>query len=331
MLNYLFATVLIVNLFVTVTYQSSAELGISQGEILKNELSNSVVDSEEQFKFDESFRKEIETYVKKKVELEIIEKLERINLGAEDNEDWKEYSRQHFNIVKHIFDETRSSLTTLIQYSVISISIVFATAAFLIRGEFNNFKQVEDRFRKLTEELSKKNEELLDLKEKSQLLKDELTQELDGISEFKENLKKQYSEVYNFLENEKNIKKKRILWAFEASELEDYGMIENLNKDGFNCIDKCYLDVKNIPFNQKYDMVIYSYKKSDQSKKNLGQIIGFIDSFKKDVPLIVFIYDKEKQVKIPDDQISMLQQYGRFSIATTPSRLQSEFKMLIRE
>ncbi|WAL59850.1 hypothetical protein [Thermocoleostomius sinensis] len=144
-------------------------------------------------------RGEVERYLREKIELEVSNVEKELIFERSESDFWKEYSRQNFNVVKHIFDETRNSLTLI-------FAVAGTVLAFFIRDRFNNFKQVEERFEKLTEEVELKNNELLELKEKTQELKDELTAELAGVEAFKENLKQQYSEVYDFLRAEELVK-----------------------------------------------------------------------------------------------------------------------------
>ena len=322
---------LLVGLLIALPVQPSIALDFEQSQPSKGVSESITVSSEGFDNLNNLIRKEIDSYLKNKIELETAEIEKELSYQYQERSDWKEYSRQHFLIIKHIFDETRNSLTTIIQYSVIGVSIVFAVAAWLIRGELNNFRQVEELFRKITEDVNEKNKELLVLKEKSQSLKDEFAQEIQGIHDFKESLRQQYSEVYEFLEVEKSIKKRAIIWIFERDAQKDYGIIDDLKRDGFSNIDKWCLDTVELPLKQDYDFAIYSYMNFGGSKEKLKNVLSFMNSSQKEIPLIIFIYNEERKVTIPDEEMSMLQKYGRFSIATTPSRFKAEFKTLIRE
>lgn len=308
--------------------EGSIKLSNIEFEITEEELDSSgILENEVQ----DLVRKEIEKYLSGFINSNFNEASTERSIYKNENDAWREYARLHFNTVKHIFDETRNSLTTLIQYSIIGISVVFATAAFLVRGEFNNFKQVEERFQEVTKDVDEKSKELLDIKEKSQRLKDELEQELRGIDDFKESLKRQYSEVYDFIESEKTVKNKNIIWIFEEKNTKNYGIISDLQRDGFENIATWKLGESLVPPKGSHEFAIYSFEGGQEAQEKLKMVIDFAESFEKEIPIIIFIYSEDMRIDIPDSAMGLLRKYGKFSIATTPSRFKSEFKTLIRE
>ena len=272
---------------------------------------------------------EIGEYIENKIQSRLSKIESEIN-KYKTEEDWKEFSRQHFNTVKHIFDETRNSLVSLIQYSLIIISVVFGIAAFLIRGEFTNFKEAQERFRILSEELEKKNKELIELSKESEEIKEKFTIELEGISAYKDELKSEYQEVYNFLETEKKIKNRQVIWIFETDRLQDYGLCESLKKEGYKNIDKWQIESRDDQPEGSYSLIIYSYKGVNGSEENLKKIIEFTQKNNKELPMILFIYSEEEKIRISDADEALLRKYGKYSIVTTPSRFKAEFKTLIR-
>ena len=121
--------ILLVGLLIALPVQLSIALDFEQSQPSKGVSESITVSSEGFDNLNNLIRKEIDSYLKNKIELETAEIEKELSYQYQERSDWKEYSRQHFLIVKHIFDETRNSLTTIIQYSVIGVSIVFAVAA----------------------------------------------------------------------------------------------------------------------------------------------------------------------------------------------------------
>lgn len=279
------------------------------------------------------FEKDIDAYIEKKLKLEGLSRDRFYKFSQDEESIWRDYAREHFNTIKHVFDESKDALITLIKYSITGISIVFTAGVVLLSTQFTNLRQVVERAGLLTEEVESQNAELQTSLKRSRELADELSNELAGINEYKETLKEQYKEVFDFLQGEEKVKEKAVIWIFESERTSDYGMIKNLKNDGFENVDVWHISTAPLPSNRvkTYDLAVYSYVNSEDAYSKVQSLINFLQERDSLIPLIVYIYNKDVQVNIPNEQISILKDYGRYLISTTPTNFKSNFRTLIRE
>jgi hypothetical protein len=284
-----------------------------------------------QNEFDARIRKDISSVTTKLTD--------KINMECNQEFIWKEHSIQHFNTIKHIFDETRISIETLVKYALLIISAVLAIFAVLIGKEYKDFKQIQESFRKSNEdvknkidELNNQAQELEALKKQAQEFQEDLEDELRKTIKLKDDLQNKDKEIYEFLEIQKSIKNTRIVWAFESEDVDDDEMVKELQNNGFkNIYEWKIYDEAVTPSKDKSDFMIYSYTNSANSSERLERLIAFLNSIERKIPLIIYTYNNGKRPNMPREEINMLDAYKNYSLSTTPGNFKSQFNSLILE
>ncbi|GAB1543761.1 hypothetical protein NUACC21_64370 [Scytonema sp. NUACC21] len=283
-------------------------------------------------------QEDFEARIRQEISNEVSKLNDKINTECNKEFAWKEHSIQHFNTIKHIFDETRNSIETIVKYSLLIISVVLAIFAILIGKEYKDFKQIQEDFKKTNEdvkikidELNKQSQELRSLKEQAQKIQEDVEKELEKTIRLKEDFQKKDKEVYEILELRKSIKETKIVWAFESEETSDDRIaIKELKDNGFKNIYewKVYDEVE-IPSQQECDFMIYSYINSANSLEKLKKVIAFLNSTGRKIPLIVYTYNNGRRLTMPDEEVDILNTYRNYSLSTTPGNFKSLFNGLI--
>jgi hypothetical protein len=97
-----------------------------------------------------ALKRDLETEIKNEISIQEARMISEFNEKYAREVTLKEVSLLHFNTVKHLFDETKSSLETLAKYSIISIGVLTAIAAtiatILIGRDYKQVKQVREEF-----------------------------------------------------------------------------------------------------------------------------------------------------------------------------------------
>jgi hypothetical protein len=156
-------------------------------------------------------------------------------------------------------------------------------------------------------------------------LEKRLESELSALDKLKEEIERKDEEINELLELRKSLKSRKIVWAF--SRKSDYKMLEDLRNDGFKAIHEWDLEEPSSkPLKEECDVMIYSFLSEENS---LNEIISFLRSKERKVPLVVYTYDKNLQVKIPNEQFDILNEYRNYSISNTPGNFKSLFNGLV--
>lgn len=284
-------------------------------------------------------QKSIEISIESKISDVSSKLIKKIDTECNKEFIWKDISTQHFNGVKHVFDETRNSIEILIKYSLFIISIVMTIFAILVGKQFKDFKEIQENFKKSSEivkdkieELKKQEQELMELKDKAQKVNKEIEVELSNIIKFKEDMKKKDEEIYQLLELQKAIKNKKIIWAIESDNIDDSEIIKELQDQGFKNINEWKVfDETKIPAKEDCDFMVYSYSKSDKSSERLDRVLKYLCSTDRRIPLIIYTYNNGKRADLPGEYIVMLNTYRNYSLSTTPGNFKSVFNSTIIE
>jgi len=250
---------------------------------------------------------------------------EEIYLECNKESALEKYALLHFNAVKHIFDETRNSLETLIKYGLGIISIIAAILFYFVGQKYKDFDQIKQEYKVLTEDIKNKTYKI-------KSLTNDLEKELEKVNKLQEDLEKKDEEVYELLRIRKSIKNTKIVWAFESKHKYHETMLDELQNNGFNNILKWNIySEESAPSTEQCDFMIYSYTNSDSEKSSerLDKLISFLDSTKRNVPFMIYTYNNGKKAKVPEQHMNMLNNYQNYSISTTPGNFKSLFNGLI--
>lgn len=231
---------------------------------------------------------------------------------------FKDISLQHFNTVKHIFDETRNSFNNLIWAITILTAISAFTIATIVGREIKDSRQVKDDIKSEVQEAQK--------------LRGTLEGELMKIEELEKEIKEKDKELNELLELRRSLKSKEIVWVFEDKDKQDFEIVKDLKKNGFENISEYSIGKIVSAFNQsgvnKCDCMIYSLSESS-SIQGLKIVLSSLNSMKQKPPLLIYTFNGGNKITIVNDQLTELDNYRNYSISTTPGNFKSLFNGLI--
>ncbi|PID56990.1 hypothetical protein CSB45_08685 [candidate division KSB3 bacterium] len=275
--------------------------------------------------------------IQKEFSLEFSKLDTKVNTECNKEFIWKEHSTQHFNAIKHTFDETNKSITTLTKWGLGILSAVLGGFATFIGKQYKDFKQIQEDFRQSNEDvrnkiegLNRQAQELQETRKQTKALQKESEDELHEIIKLKEDMKKKDDEIYGILDFRKAIKNTKIIWAVETENVDDSEIIGELQNNGFKSIHEWKVYHKPPPQKDECDFMVYSYNNSTNSSERLQRVLTFLQSTEKKVPLIVYTYNNGDKSKLPDEHVNMLnKKYKYYALSNTPGNFRSLFNGLI--
>lgn len=243
-----------------------------------------------------------------------------LNEKVEDELSSRDIPSQHFDMVKHIFDETRNSFNTLIWAITILTTVAAVVIAMTLGGSVRDVKQVKDSVGS-------------EIDGAKQLQKD-LAEELQKIKNMEREIQEKDRSVNELLEIRKSLREKIILWIFERENENDQEMVRDLRENNFKNILMFHINEVRAPRSESRwgngcDCVVYSMSEMS-TLETLESIISRLTSMPRKPPLLIYTYNSSgKSFKISDEQMNELNQYRNYSISTTPGNFKSTFNGLI--
>jgi CRISPR-associated RAMP protein (TIGR02581 family) len=126
------------------------------------------------------------------------------------------------------------------------------------------------------------------------------------------------NELLNKLSNNSlSAKDKRIFWIFETSKVDVKSEIQDIKNEGFY-IYECPVGDEALLARYNYDLVIYSFSKSENSVQRLKKVVDFLKATKHDIRLIIYTSQH-----LEDQELNILKDYPKsnYIIANMPSTL----------
>ncbi|NMF86474.1 hypothetical protein [Nodosilinea sp. P-1105] len=243
-----------------------------------------------------------------------------LNQKVEDEFSSEDLPSQHFDMVKHIFDETRNSFDILARGIIILTTVAVAVIAIPLGGSLRSINKVKDSVE-------------LEIN-KTQKLTTDLSEKLKNIKDLEREIQEKDKNINELLEIRKSLREKRILWISEKKNDNDQEMIGDLRENKFQNISMH--DIREFnesgfgsSWHSECDCVVYSM--SDISKlESLKSVISCLRAMPRKPPILIYTYKPNgKPFKISDDQMSELNQYRNYAISTTPGNFKSTFNGLI--
>lgn len=261
-------------------------------------------------------KQEIDESIKQQISQEDFKLIKTINEECDKEFALKTLAIQHFNTVKHLFDETRNSLDTYIKFLGVFVTVSVIVVGSIIGTDIKDAKQVRNAFREEIEETGKSRKEL--------------ENELNRLKQIESEIKEKDKEINELLEIRKSLKSKAIIWISDEESKSDNEMIGDLQDNGFSNIS--VYDVSNLEASlssiKQCDCMIYSVSKFSLLR-NAEVIVSFLESMPRKPPLLIYTYSSGERVSVTDEQMSKLNEYRNYSISTTPGNFKSLFNGLI--
>lgn len=267
------------------------------------------------------FREEIDAQIENRFLEQESNLISSLNEKVEEAEfSSRDLPSQHFDMVKHIFDETRNSFNFLITAITILTTIAVTLIAITLGGSIRDIKKVKDSVESQIYEAQK--------------LQGDLSEKLQKIKNLEREIQEKDKNVNELLEIRKSLREKIILWIFERQNDNDQEMIRDLRENKFQNISIHGIhEVRASNFGSDWengcDCVVYSMSEMSELE-DLKSVIACLRSMPRRPPILIYTYNPSgKSFKILDDQMNELNQYRNYAISTTPGNFKSTFNGLI--
>jgi hypothetical protein len=245
-------------------------------------------------------------------------------------------SNRHFESINKVFDDMYESFKWLVSCGGGVLIVLAGIGAALLWGHNKSIREhIKEEFENTQKSLDAK---ITEIKQQYTQESEELKKKLNEFDKLKNDYEHALAEIKILNEKIKPLiafKDKKIVWTFETLDADSKAEIQAIEKEGF-VVDPWPVGDEASLAKDKYDLMIYSFSKSENSVKRLKNIVDFLKSTKRDIPLIIYTYNggDRKYINDRDEQDKnlneILKTYQNYVMANMPLTLKSYFNSLIR-
>lgn len=237
----------------------------------------------------------------------------------------KDQSKDHFQSMNKLFDETRKSFEWLVEKGIWVIGILtiisIAVGSFLFWKHYISLPDLIKKQKEIFDEQKEIFDEQKDLFDRLTEKNQKQRSDIEKLIEEKDYLIKQIEKITE------DYTHKKVVWTYEVKDKDIDASYEIGNL-------RAVIEVKEIEPGDESglqpedcDLMIYYYRNKENAEERLKEIGRFIIASGKNIPLIIYTYQSDR---IPPEHLSALEGYKNYVLANMPLTLKSYFNSLIR-
>ena len=138
-----------------------------------------------------------------------------------------------------------------------------------------------------------------------------------------------WSKLYEELEPVYRLVNKKVVWAFETSNLSAEDEMKMMANERLGVSQRWYLRENTPPQAEECDLLIYVYGKSSVSTERLTEVVAFVKTLPQDTPLVVYTRHASGDKRLNDDEFLLTQTHTKTVISNMPETLRQQLKNLI--
>ena len=138
-----------------------------------------------------------------------------------------------------------------------------------------------------------------------------------------------WPKLYVELEPVYRLVNKKVVWAFETSNLNAEDEMKMMANEGVGVSQKWYLRDDTPPQAEECDLLVYVYGKSNLSTERLTEVVEFVKRLSPGTPLIVYTRYASGDKRLNDEEFLLTQTHTKTVISNMPETLRQQIKNLI--
>ena len=139
-----------------------------------------------------------------------------------------------------------------------------------------------------------------------------------------------WPKLFEELESVYQLIKKKIIWAYEHEHLDAASEVKKAGNEGFRTYGTWAVNKGESPQEEDCDILIYVFGKTTESTARLQTVLDFVNSAKKEIPLVVYTRYAAGDALLSKEELNMAQEYSGTVVANFPDTLIAALKKAVQ-